>query len=295
MNLTAFKQTISNIWSFIFPPILTIFILWIFGYFILGQKLHAPFEYFINNLTPLIQNQETRNTLGRFGLIELAPVITLFAVISLLFITNVTIRFIGNLMPPHLIYNPDNLFLKIDNSDRLARIWLYFENIDNFGSLRTFIQVRSYKAEKELNHRLLGVSSWESNAAKYNVSFSVTKFMILWLFILSILGFIYGASIKLVLFRSVIAILVLFFMAVFFISKFYFATEQLAHSQLIAVDSVVIAEVDKGIIEKKINDYRKNIKKEKDFYKAKNWWEIRLIDTDYYKWIARTFLKFEIL
>ncbi len=153
--------------------------------------------------------------------------------------------------------------------------------------------MRSYKAEKELNSRLLGVSNWESTAAKYSVSFSVTKFMLLWLIIIAIAGLIYGVSIKLVLFRSLIAILVLFLMAVFFIASFYYATEQLAHAQLIAVDSVVIAEVDKAVMDERIEDYRKKIKKEKDLYKDKSWWEIRFMDTYFYKWIARTFLKFE--
>lgn len=293
MNLTSIQKTIIDIWQFIFPPILTVFFLFLIAYIVTGPYMFVPFEKLASYSFSLIQDENNQQLIGFYGINKLMPIILIFIVISVLYLSMIAVRNIGNVLPVTMIYDPDKLFLHIDNSNRLARIWSYFPNVQTFGNLRTIIQERSYIAEKELEKPFIGIKSWESTSGRHVTSFITLKFLLLWTLVCFVIALFVGKPLLTTLLKSIIISIIVLMAAIYCGAQFYYATEQLTHCQLIAVDAMVCSkqESKNKSGDSNIEKYRKLISREKDKNSRSRWWEIQVVNKYFYEWTYRTFLK----
>lgn len=292
MNFTSVQQTVSQIWEFIFPPVFTVFLLFLVAYLIIGDPLFIPFSKLASYGVDLLQNETTKKLIEFYGISSLMPIIALFTVISLLYVSMVAVRVVASALPVSPTYDPDLLFLTIDNSDRLARIWSKFPNVGTFGNLRTIIQERPYKADKELDKPFLGIQSWESTASSRMISFITTKFLILWAVLCLLASVLIGNSFFSAFVRTLPILAVLAVAAIYFMVHFYYATEQLAHSQLNAVDALVTSNPNGAGAnsEATLKSFRDLVAEEKNKWLHRKWWEVRIFNKYFYEWAYQTFV-----
>ncbi len=294
MNFTSLQQAVRDIWGFVFPPVMTVLLLLLIAYLITGSRLFVPFKALAAYGLDLFQNEDSKKLIEFYGVSKLMPVIAVFAIVSALYISMVGVRLIGSVLPVSPTYNPDALFISIDNSDLLARIWSKFPTVPSLSNLRTIIQERSYKAEKELDKPFLGIANWESTARSHTTSLHTTKFLVLWALVCLVAAVALGTPFWVAFVRTIGIGILLFATAIYFTLQFFYATEQLAHAQLNAVDALVSSaqqQQSNPSSEETLEKFRKLVSEEKERRRGEAWWNIMVFDRYFYEWSYRTFVE----
>jgi hypothetical protein len=293
MNVTSWQQAVRDLWGFIFPPVMTVLLLLLIAYLISGSRLFVPFKALAAHGFNLLQEEDSKKLIEFYGVSKLMPVIAAFSIVAVLYISMVAVRWVGNALPVSLTYNPDALFMSIDHSDRLARVWSKFPDVSTLSNLRTIIQERSYKAEKDLDKPFLGIASWESKAGSQAVSFDTVKFFVLWALLCLVISVAVGAPFWTALVRTIGICVILVAAGIYCGLQYFYATEQLAHAQLNAVDALVSSATQPGSnprSEDDLDKYRKLVSAERDRQGRIGWWNVRIFDRYFYEWSYRTFI-----
>lgn len=272
---------------------MTVLLLLLIAYLVSGSRLFVPLKALAVHGLNLLQEEESKKLIEFYGVSKLMPIIAAFSIVVVLYVSMVSVRWIGSTLPVSLTYNPDALFISIDNSDRLARIWSKFSDVSTFSNLRVIIQERSYKAERELDKPFLGIANWESRAGAESVSFSTVKFLVLWALMCAVVAVALGAPFWASFVRTVGIWLALALAGVYFGFQYFYATEQLAHAQLNAVDALVSPATQPradSATDDGLEKYKKLVSEEQERRDHVSWWNIRILDKYFYEWSYRTFI-----
>lgn len=288
MIISDIQQSVIDLWRFLVPPISILLSMSAITYFIWGHSLVNRLQGLVPQLH-YIENPKIERALKFYGLDKLMPLITLFIIIFILHASLTVFYGIGQILPPHLSYDPNELILKISDNDRLARIWAAYPNIKDLSNLRLLIEQKTELEENESLRRLWGIEYWKEEMSSNSNGFRAIKFLILWAVFSLLLSQKLGQVRPYPWARFLKVLLILIIIGIFFIASFFYAVEQSVHAELngIEVKIGVTTENAKEDWKNSIEQFKQKVQDEREFRASGYWWYIRFMDDDFYKWIYR--------
>jgi hypothetical protein len=67
MNITSLREIITGLWDFIFPPIITAFLLFLISYTVMGSRIFAPFKAAAVYGFELLENDDARKLIDFYA------------------------------------------------------------------------------------------------------------------------------------------------------------------------------------------------------------------------------------
>lgn len=293
MDFDTLPKAIADFWQFLFAPIITVALIVLVACWIGGRGFRGRVAGLYRNGVAALSHPDNRHAAKAYGLDKLMPVIVIIAVVSMLYVTMVVSRFIGNLMPPYLIYRTDLLLASRMPHERVAFIWAQFPDVQGVGDLARVIDRGPTMTADEQKKLTDGAKYWADTVGVYNDYLLVGKFLVVMSLICLIgavgrvtVGQWFGA-----LFRTVAVLIVLGLAEIYFIGRYYYAVEQLWYAKVDGLYDILAerkavhpAGDDLTAINDKLRSELSSRAGEHE-----RWWDVRFVDRYYASWLMRTF------
>jgi len=292
LELESIGKSIRELWHFLYAPTVVCAFMACISLFIGGDVLRrlGAAEKF---KSAVARTNESKKLLEFYGLNKLMPLISLFALLFLLQAVSVLSVLIGQALPVHLSYSGDLLFHKIAGRERIAAYWEKHPQAMHLSELVPLIRDDAKAASSKEGGDAFGVRSWEEQQGDAHVRFSNTKFLMLWGFSAWLYAGWTGKRWVIRTLRLLIVWILITPAAAYFIAQYFYAAEQHAYSELSAALSIPHP-VEKETAESLAITHSlilQRISIEFDRHTSDKWWDVRLLDSYYYKWVVETFVR----
>jgi hypothetical protein len=290
MNFDSLPKAIVDFWQFLLDPIITLGLCALIIFLLLRDTLRVPATALGARVGSMLANERNKKLAKSYGLDKLLPLAAILIVISVLHLSLVAARFVGDAAPPTLVYRSDRLIMSVVGGDRLVRLWAYFPQVEDIGSLSSIIMRAPPLSKEEREKFNEDTKNWNERAGTHAGYFVVTKFLVVLTLVCLLVGLWSGPSgTRWRTFRrSLVILFVLGLGAAYFGGKFFYAVEQSAHDHVRSIEGIMTA---RGA---RMDDTkRQDIERRLDAQSAgrEDWWDVRFIDQNYSSWVGRTFLQ----
>lgn len=289
MDFSGFQKGVHDIWQFLWPSVVIVLLLGGIALALAFDPLAALARRLLPFHRKLWGNRSIYKALRRFELIKLIPLIALFLMIFVLYVTREVALRVGDLVPVTVTSRPGPLLAHSTPHDDLVRLAACFPTISDMDRLAAGIEQR-LSAEGGSTPAISNVRYWRENLGDAVQAFSIVKTLAMWSLFCALAGIV--CTKRILLRRLFLCLLILFFAGVHYVAKQVYAIEQVGFAQSAAAQVLIVptvASANPKFDEQVAKSQNTIAVWEKDSGYANNWWEVRILSSDF-SWLRRTFL-----
>jgi hypothetical protein len=284
MTFRDIRDGVQQVVRFILPPLFNLFLFVTLTYYIAPGLLPKALEALPWINSAALEDQEIYGTLKSLGLTKLIPIFAAVGVIFLLYSLQGLVLALGHVLPGSVVVFPERRFVHSAGVDKLVRYMARSSISEDpramVGSLLG--RFERFKAGAKTNYKY-----WNETSAKYARRLNTSKVFILWTLLLPFLARHFGVPGR----GSAAALFGMIFclVAVYSVGKLIYAYEQAGFAQKKAIELTFHAETTVPPDAERLTEFRKRLL---DCWpEDERWWEFRLIDWTFVRWVSRTFMK----
>jgi hypothetical protein len=296
MDFSGIQKGVKDVWEFLWPSVVLLLLLGGIAFFLARETFADLIQWFFSSQSTIWNNRSFYKNLKRFELLKLIPLIALFLIIFVLYITQESIPRIGEILPGAITYRPGPLLAHSANDDDLARVWALFPTISNLDYLEEAINQRlpARTPESSSAPALSNLDFWSDEYNHAIRSFNIVKTLVLWLIICAILGVVKSKRFARTISRFFICFFILCIAGAHFTAKQVYAIEQMGYAEAGAAQVLIVPSVSNAtpITEEQITQSKERVEtwRREHTDSANPWWEFRLFQSNYFKWLKQTLL-----
>jgi hypothetical protein len=287
MDVSQLPGTIHQLWDFLWPPIVKLFLLALIGYFIAREAFISIFRRLPFSSPALLQERAAQKTLEAYGLAKLLPLFSLFCIVFILYISQAAVISVGQLLPGTITYQPDKLFSKHTEPETIACLSANLSKIPAEHVRSAIVaKLNQYTEEQKRNLQVLSnIETWKKHGDSAYLGFVSVKSFMVWSVLCAFLAIIYTKRLGKPLIRLTLCLLVLVMFGFLFMANFLYALEQ----QEYALESAarVLFPLDQSLCNSTrspgLTEYLERNSRDK------SWWHFQLWDSHYFRWVLNTF------
>ena len=295
MDFSAIQKGVKDVWEFLWPSVVLLLLLGGTAFFLAREAFAALARWVFSSQATIWNNRSFYKNLKRFELLKLFPLIALFLIIFVLYVTQESIPRIGEVIPGAITFRPGPLLAHSTNDDNLARVWALFPTISDLDELEAAInQHLNATPESSSAPALSDFNFWWDEYNQAARSFSIVKTLILWLVFCAILGIVSSKSLAPTIARFFLCLFVLCVAGAHFAAKQVYALEQMGSAEVGAAQVLIVPSLSNAtpITEEQLTKSRERVDSwRREHPNSSNpWWEFRLYQSNYLKWLKDTLL-----
>jgi hypothetical protein len=295
VDFTGLQKGVKDVWEFLWPSVVLLILLGGIAFFLAREPFVNLGRWLFSSQSAIWNNRSFYKNLKRFELLKLIPLIALFLIIFVLYVTQESVPRIGEILPGAITYRPGPLLAHTTNDDDLARVWAFFPTISELDYLEEAINQRLNATPESSNAPALSnLNFWSGEINRTERSFNIVKTLVLWLLICAILSFIRTRKFAQTIGRFFLCLFILCIAGTHYAAKQVYAIEQMGYAEAGAAQVIIVPSASNAtpITEEQLTQSRERVDTwKKGHTKSDNpWWEFGLSQSNYFKWLKDTLL-----
>jgi hypothetical protein len=288
VKFSDLQESIQQVWQFILPPFINLFVLISLTYYIAPELL-----FYALTKAPLINfgfltDESFQRFLEFYGVSKLTPLFFLIGLVFTLYLVQGFVLNIGHILPGQLSNSNEDLLLHAAGREKLAAWWAKFPEIESHWAL---IRILENKLNTQPPERLSNIHFWQAQSARYFRLFNTLKVYLLWTLFLPVLLLMVKQPIAGAIFKALLIMVLILIVQAFVFVKQVYALEQTGFAKVSSIDALLFeSDAIPKYADREIINQKHQLILDRGKHHQEKWWEFRVLDAYQFRWFFRTFL-----
>lgn len=278
------KRGVHQVWQFILPPLVSLFVLVTLIYYIAPGLLPRALSALPLVDSKTLIDQELRETLAALGLTTLLPLLTAVGLIFLLYLVQGFVLALGHLLPGKIVVLTEAQLVHAARPERLAKYWAQATDTEDAHEAVAILLDRFERADASLKHNY---KFWQETSGKYYRWLNTTKVFFLWSVLLPFIARYFGIAASPT--AALLFALVFSLVGLYAVARHIYAKDQQGFAQVRVIEQSLYDKSAPQPDQAHITELRKQLVA-RGYAEDLRWWEFRLIDWYFLKWLRGTFV-----
>lgn len=234
MKLSDITGAVRDLWEFVWPPVVLLTLLLAIAWFIARETSREVVARLRVESTDPAWLASLKPTLEGLGLTKLLPILGLFTIVFVLYVTRSMVLAAGHLIPPAIYYRSDVVIAKYMSNQELACLWRMFPRDIGLGNIR---ELAKKKAPRESES-----TSWSRRSVGLYGRINATKFLAVWALLLAAVEVTRHKSRGRTIARLFLVLGVCLFSAVVLLGLYLYTVEQSIHDEIRDLRALIFLE-----------------------------------------------------